>query len=98
MSDVVARVRTASISQGEADFTRSPADAVEGKFFFGTLVCFLWPKPKFKPEHELHIRTGATSRMCRWWIDGTHPPSAAAVRALFGEILWRLGWWDRKRR
>lgn len=59
--------------------------------FFGSLAEFLWPKPNFKADYELHIRTGASDRMCRYWIEGKHPPSSRAQRALLGEILKRLG-------
>lgn len=77
-----------SISHSEASFTDKIEGQASGKKFFGELACFIWP---IKPEWELHIRTGASDRMARWWIDGTHPPNARAVRAILGEILKRLG-------
>ena len=56
--------------------------------FFGELAGFLWPRGK--PDYELHLRTGATERMCRHWLAGSHPPNARAVRAVLGEIIRRL--------
>jgi len=55
--------------------------------FFGELAVFLWPD---KAAYHLAVRTGASERMCRYWLSGRHPPTARAVRAVFGEILSRL--------
>lgn len=72
-----------SISTLETDFQHGNPQ------FFGELAGFLWRGRK--PDYELHIRTGATERMCRHWLAGSHPPNARAVRAVLGEILRRLG-------
>jgi hypothetical protein len=85
-TDLRVRERT-STTKSEAGFTDSLAADEDRRKFFGDLARFLWV---IKPEVALHQRTGATERMCRWWLDGTHPPNARAVRALLGEILRRL--------
>lgn len=84
MHGVSSRARGPSTSTSEIDFQRGNPE------FFGELVALLWPNDKYKPDYELHLRTGATDRMCRNWIAGSHPPNARAVRTVLGEILRRL--------
>lgn len=79
---------SSSDTSSEAGFTAAP---VEKFSFFGKCVLLIWPKPEFKPEYELHLRTGKSTRICRWWMDGTYPPNGAAIRCLLGEIIARLG-------
>ena len=55
--------------------------------FFADLAMFLWPN---KAAFYLAARTGASERMCRYWLAGSHKPTGRAVQAVFGEIVERL--------
>jgi hypothetical protein len=55
--------------------------------FFGDLAVFLWPD---KAAHHLAAHTGASERMCRYWLSGSHKPTGRAVQAIFAEVARRL--------
>lgn len=83
MGEQLSTADAPSISTLETNFQRG------NERFFGDLCGLLWPDTKL--DVELQQRTGATDRMCRNWIAGSHPPNARAVRVVLGEILRRLG-------
>lgn len=55
--------------------------------FFGAIAVFLWPD---KAAYHLAARTGASERMCRYWLSGSHKPTGRAVRAVLGEVIGRM--------
>ncbi len=58
-----------------------------GAKFFSDLCDLLWPD---KAAFELAQRTGASLRMCRYWLAGSHAPNGRAIGAVLAELLLRL--------
>lgn len=57
------------------------------RIFFRDLAEFVWP---IKTAFELAARTGASLRMCRYWLSGEHPAPWSAISVVLQEIIRRL--------
>lgn len=75
-----------SISAPEGSCSGKISVPEQGRFF-SELAEFLWPD---KAALHLAARTGASERMCRYWLAGSHKPTGRAMRAIFAEIVQRL--------
>ena len=56
--------------------------------FFSDIVLFLFGENK--PEVLLADETDATTRMARYWLDGSSEPSGKAKLLIVGEVVRRL--------